>query len=64
MCDKIEGSHDKIITTIALRGENITRLSPLALLLVLQTRNDTDSNKLVISMLVHHVLVQSAVQRQ
>ena len=29
-------------------GKNITRLLPLALLLVLRTRNNTDGNKLVI----------------
>ena len=44
------GSYDKIIITIvpSCTGENITRLLPLALLLVLHTRNNTDGNKLVI----------------
>ena len=50
MCNEIEGSYDKIIITIApsYTGENITRLLPLALLLVLHTRNNTDGNKVVI----------------
>jgi len=49
-CNEIEGSYDKIIITIApsYTGKNITRLLPLALLLVLRTRNNTDGNKLVI----------------
>ena len=49
-CNEIEGSYDKIIITIvpSYTGENITRLLPLALLLVLRTRNNTDGNKLVI----------------
>ena len=40
----------KIVITIApsYTGKNITRLLPLALLLVLRTRNNTDGNKLVI----------------
>ena len=40
----------KIIITIvpSYTGKNITRLLPLALLLVLRTRNNTDGNKLVI----------------
>ena len=50
MCNEIEGSYDKIIITIApsYTGKNITRLSPLALLLVLRTRNNTDGNKLML----------------
>ena len=49
-CKEIEGSYDKIIITIvpSYTGKNITRLLPLALLLVLRTRNNTDGNKLVI----------------
>ena len=41
---------DKIIITIvqSYTGINITRLLPLALLLVLRTPNNTDGNKLVI----------------
>ena len=41
---------DKIIITIvpSYTGKNITRLLPLALLLVLRTRNNTDGHKLVI----------------
>ena len=50
MCNEIEGSYDKIIITIvpSYTRKNITRLLPLALLLVLRTRNNTDGNKLVI----------------
>ena len=42
-------SYDKIIITIvpSYTEKNITRLLPLALLLVLHTHNNTDSNKLV-----------------
>ena len=49
-CSKIEGSYDKIIITIvpSYTEKNTTRLLPLALLLVLRTRNNTDGNKLVI----------------
>ena len=49
MCNEIEGSYDKIIITIApsYTEKNITRLLPLALLLVLHTHNNTDSNKLM-----------------
>ena len=49
-CNEIEGSYVKIIITIvpSYTGKNITRLLPLALLLVLRTRNNTDGNKLVI----------------
>ena len=49
-CNEIEGSYDKIIITIvpSYTGKNITRLLPLALLLVLRTCNNTDGNKLVI----------------
>ena len=49
-CNEVQGSYDKIIITIAPShtGKNITRLLPLALLLVLCTRNNTDGNKLVI----------------
>ena len=44
------GSYDKIIITIvpSYTRKNITRLLPLALLLVLRTCNNTDSKKLVI----------------
>ena len=50
LCNEIEGSYNKIIITIvpSYTGKNITRLLPLALLLVLRTRNNTDGNKLVI----------------
>ena len=46
----MEGSYDKIIITTvpSYTGKNITRLLPLALLLVLRTRNNTDGSKLVI----------------
>ena len=46
-CNEIEGSYDKIIITIvpSYTRKNITCLLPLALLLVLHTRNDTDDNK-------------------
>ena len=49
-CNEIEGSYDKIIITIvpSYTGKNITRLLPLALLLVLRTRNNTDGNKFLI----------------
>ena len=49
-CNEIEGSYDKIVITIvpSYTGKNITRLLPLALLLVLRTRNNTDGNKLVV----------------
>ena len=42
--------YDKIIITIvpSYTGKNITHLLPVALLLMLCTRNNTDSNKLVI----------------
>ena len=48
-CNEIGGSYDKIIITIvpSYTGKNTTRLLPLALLLVLRTRNNTDGNKLV-----------------
>ena len=46
MCNEIEGSYDYHHSTRLYR-KNITRLLPLALLLVLRTRNNTDSNKLV-----------------
>ena len=50
MCNEIKGSYDKIIITIVLTytGKNITRLLPLALLLVLHTLNNTDGTKIVI----------------
>ena len=50
MCNEIKGSYDKIITTIvpSYTGKNITHLLPLALLLMLHTRNNTDGYKLVI----------------
>ena len=46
----MEGSYDKIIITTvpSYTGKNITCLLPLALLLVLRTRNNTDGSKLVI----------------
>ena len=49
-CNEIKGSYDKIITTIvsSYTGKNITHLLPLALLLVLYTRNNTDGNKVMI----------------
>ena len=48
MCNEIEGSYDKIIITIvpSYTGQNITRLLPLALLLLLRTHNNTDGNYL------------------
>ena len=50
MCNEIEGSHDKIIITIVpgYTGKDITHLLPLALLLMLWARNNTDGNKLMI----------------
>ena len=51
MCNKIEGSYDKIIITIVpsyIPEKNITYLLPLALLLMLRTCNNTDGNKLMI----------------
>ena len=50
MCNEIEGSYDKINITIvpSYTRKSITRLLLLALLLMLQTRNNTDGNKLVI----------------
>ena len=50
MCNEIKGSYDKIITTIvpSYTRKNITHLLPLALLLMLHTRNNTDGYKLVI----------------
>ena len=50
LCNKIKGSYDNIIITIvqSYTGKNITRLLPLALLLVLRIRNNTDGYKLVI----------------
>ena len=50
MSNEIEGSYDKIIITIvpSYTGKNITRLLPLALLLMLHTCNNTDGNKLMI----------------
>ena len=50
MRNEIKGTYDKIIITIvpSYTGKNITRLWPLALLLMLRTRNNTDGNKLVI----------------
>ena len=49
-CNEIESSYDKIIITIvpSYTRKNITRLLPLAMLLVLCTCNNTDGNKLVI----------------
>ena len=48
--NEIEGSYDKVIITIvpSYNGRNITHFLPLALLLMLCTRNNTDGNKLVI----------------
>ena len=50
LCNEIKGSYDNIIITIvqSYTGKNITRLLPLALLLVLRIRNNTDGYKLVI----------------
>ena len=47
---EIEGSYDKIVITIvpSYTGKIITCLLPLALLLVLRTRKNTDGNKLMI----------------
>ena len=49
-CNEIEGSYDRIIITIvpSYIGKYITHLLPLALLLVLHIRNNTDGNKLVV----------------
>ena len=49
MCNEIKGSYDKIIITIvpSYTRKNITHLLPLALLLMLHPRNNTDSNKQV-----------------
>ena len=46
-CNEIEGSYDKIIITIvpSYTWKNITRLLPLALLLMLRTRNNTDDKQ-------------------
>ena len=46
----MQGSYDKIIITIvpSYTRKNITHLLPLASILVLWTRNNTDGNKLVI----------------
>ena len=44
MCSEIEGLYDQPSYT----GKNITCLLPLAFLLVLRTRNNTDSNKIMI----------------
>ena len=46
-CNEIEGSYDKIIITIVpnYTGKNITRLLPLALLLMLRTHNNTRLKK-------------------
>ena len=48
--NKIRGLYYEITIIIvpSYTGKNITRLLPLALLLVLRTRNNTDGNKLVI----------------
>jgi len=48
--NEIDGSYDKMIITIApsYTRINITRLLPLALLLMIRTRNNTAGNKLVI----------------
>ena len=46
MCNKLEGSYDKIVPSYTRK--NITHLLPLALLHVLRTHNNTDGNNLVI----------------
>ena len=53
------GSYDKIIITIvpSYTGKNITRLLPLALLLVVRTRNNTDGNKLMIQLCTMVILM-------
>ena len=38
----------RVVTVPSYAGKNITRLLPLALLLMLCTHNNTDGNKLVI----------------
>ena len=50
MCNEIKGLYDEIIITIVPNHTEkiIIRLLPLALLLMLHTRNNTDGNKLVI----------------
>ena len=49
-CNEIKNLYDVIIITIvpSYTGKILTRLLPLALLLVLRTRNNTDSNQHVI----------------
>ena len=47
-CNEIESSYDKIIITILPSYTGKNHSLPLAFLLVLSTRNNTDSNKLVI----------------
>ena len=49
-CERAMKSYDKIIITIVPRytEKQITRLLPLALLLMPHTRNNADGNKLVI----------------
>ena len=44
LCLNVQGSYDKVIITIvpSYTGKNITCLLPLALLLMLRTRNKTD----------------------
>ena len=53
------GSYDKIIITIvpSYTGKNITCLLPLALLLVVHTRNNTDGNKLMIQLCTMVILM-------
>ena len=47
-----------IITIVpSYTGKNITSLLPLALLLVLRTRNNTDSNKLMIFSSIALILI-------
>ena len=48
MCNEIKGTYDKMVLTIVPSYKNITRLLPLALLLMLHSRNNTDGNKLMI----------------
>ena len=50
MCNEIKGLYDEIVITIVpnYTEKIIIRLLPLALLLMLHTRNNTDGNKLVI----------------
>ena len=61
--NEIKGSYDEIIITIvpSYTRKDITRLLPLALLLVLHTCNITDGNKLMMFSGIH-TLVQERIR--